>query len=236
MLSLIVTVVLLLWLPGVAAAFVRECLACAAQPHALQWVAVGLAAYLPLHLLAVRRWHGLLTFEHELTHALFGLLFLRRIRSFVATSRAGGQVVHEGGFGGKVGDVAISMAPYVFPTFSVALVLLRPLFTADARIFVDVAIGLTLGFHTLTTLGETWEAFRYRRFVGVDGRETVSDVARHGVLFSAVYIAFFALLYHGLLLAILAGGYGEAWEFLKAGALLGFEYAARLISWTWSVV
>jgi len=73
------------------------------------------------------------TFEHELTHAIVALLFLRRIRNFTVTPDEGGSVQHTGGFGGSFGDEMIGLAPYYLPTFAFFSAFLYPFLTMSRR-------------------------------------------------------------------------------------------------------
>ncbi|MDP8225560.1 MAG: hypothetical protein P9L99_19525 [Candidatus Lernaella stagnicola] len=221
-------IILLIWLPGYALSFWAEGAYLVANFGAYTWAIIGFAAYLPIHFVFVRRWYGLQTLEHELTHAIFAILFLRRVTRFVATARDGGVVYHQGSFGGEFGDLAIGLGPYVFPTFTVLVALLRPVFSVDYLPIVDGLIGFTLGFHTLTTISETIQGFATRQFIDVDGQPTESDIGRVGVVFAAIYIPFFTLFYHGIVLAQMRSGFAATWQFIRTGALLGWGHATAL--------
>ena len=49
------------------------------------------------------------TLEHELTHAVFALIFFKRIHTISASRRSGGHITIEGG------NIIIALGPYVLP-------------------------------------------------------------------------------------------------------------------------
>lgn len=73
---------------------------------------VGFVAFAVLWRMFRRRFELFCTFEHEITHVLFGLLFLKLPRSFKVTRHEGGQVTMLGT------NFVITLAPYFFPTVS----------------------------------------------------------------------------------------------------------------------
>ncbi len=178
--------------------------------HHSIWVsfAAGTGISLILDRLLHRRMVRFEVFEHELTHASAALLFLRRIRGFAA-GKSSGAVVHSDGFGGKVGNDFIGLAPYFLPTFTMAAVLLRPAFSANWFPWYDGFIGLTFGYHAWSTIRETggnWHSKRFKSALG--GDSTQSDIGSRGFLFSGVYIFAMNLFLHGLLSFIIVRGYG----------------------------
>ncbi len=95
-------------------------------PHVFYPVIIGFVFATILYYAVLRNYYAIQNFEHELTHAIVALAFFRRINRFVSTSR-GGYISHSGGFGGPVGNVLITLAPYYLPTFTLIMALLRPL-------------------------------------------------------------------------------------------------------------
>lgn len=125
------------WRPGVLVAFAGGAAGCAG----LAWV---------LRRYARDSWHYLATCEHELTHALVGLLFLKIPVAFRVSARAGGYVGFRHG-----ANLWITLAPYYLPTVSLLLLLCRPLFGHRAAPVFFVALGGSVAFHLLTTWEET---------------------------------------------------------------------------------
>jgi len=78
-------------------------------------LAGGAAVYLIFHFF-VRKPERLYVWGHELTHLLVAKLFLRQVHGFHITSRTGGKVVIDRT------NVAIDLAPYAVPLYSLAAV------------------------------------------------------------------------------------------------------------------
>jgi hypothetical protein len=137
------------------------------------WVALlsGSACWLVVYLLLPRpMW--IYVFGHELTHVLWTWLFGGRVKRFRATSKGGHVIVTKDNF-------LISLAPYFFPVYVAAIVLIFACgnFIWDwSRHFAlfHLLIGAAYAFH----LTFTWEMLRTHQ----------SDLARHGYLFSLVVI------------------------------------------------
>ena len=156
----------------------------------------------------LRRAPAIETFEHELTHALCAMLFLRRLESFVVRRGGGGAVRHRGNFGGTFGDDFIGLAPYFLPTFTVATVLVRPVLGSQWFPWYDVAIGTTFGFHLWTTARETQGNWTGRIFPdAISGQPTRSDIAERGFVYSFLFITVSSLAVMGFLAAVLVHGY-----------------------------
>lgn len=100
-------------------------------------------------LLILRKAPFLAVLEHELTHMVVALLHLRLPLSLNA-GKEGGEVTY-------TGDSAflIRLAPYVLPTFTLALLGLAPFIASPHQDTLRAAIGATWGYHLVTTLHET---------------------------------------------------------------------------------
>lgn len=178
------------------------------HPEPLQPFGIGLATYLAIWLVHGRRrppgfWF---VFRHEMAHAIFCVLMLRKVHSFQAGSRADaegriGLVRHEAG-GGPAG-VLISLAPYFFPTLTALLLVVRPLLQPAYRPMMDGLIGWSFGFHLVS----------FCRDAGTHQ----SDIREHGVVFSMVFITLVNLLVTVSTLLLLHGGSEAAARFLAAG-------------------
>lgn len=102
-------------------------------------------------------------FGHEMTHALWSLIFRGRVRSFYA-SKYGGQV--------KVtkSNFLVSLAPYFFPLYTIAVVILSFFIDKRYQLAVFFLIGFTLAHHILSTI----DSLKIRQ----------SDITKTGLLFS----------------------------------------------------
>lgn len=85
------------------------------------------------------------TFAHELTHALFALLFFNKIESFFVHSRDGGYITYRGNR-----NPFISLSPYFFPIFSYALFLVKFIAEKSIQNYLIIMIGITIAFHVRT--------------------------------------------------------------------------------------
>ena len=202
----IVGTVMLVLLPGVAAAFVTIIVAFSHVPSLLVPIGAGTVLGILLDQFVIRKFPVVETFEHEFTHAVVALLFFRRITGFTVR-RIGGTVAHRGRFGGVFGSDCIGLAPYILPTFTLFSVLARPYVPAGGFPWYDVWIGTTFGYHLWSMLEETRVAWTKQAFPSADGSErTQSDIGRRGYIYSGIFIATGVLLVHGLLVAVLLGG------------------------------
>lgn len=233
---LLVGAVLLSFLPGVAVAFWEACARLGRTESLLAPLAAGFAVGLVVERLLERRFRRAGVFEHELTHAVAALLLLRPIHEFTAR-RDGGYVRHGGGFGGEVANDIIGLAPYVLPTFTAFSILARPFLGPSWFPWFDAWVGLTLGFHTVSTLRETREAWTKTSFRRAGAGEHVqSDIGRRGFIYSAIFISTLTLAIHGVLFAILLRGYrgvpgwGErVWGVTKEMLAAAAAYGVRLV-------
>ena len=127
-------------------------------------------------------------FGHELTHALWVWLQGGQVSGF-RVGREGGYIIADRR------DFLVSLAPYFFPLYSIAVIAAYALidwYYPDAwyyRRWLFAAIGLTWGFHVSFTL---WM---------IPKRQT--DLLLHGTFFSLVviYLANLAVLAVGLVVA-----------------------------------
>jgi hypothetical protein len=137
------------------------------------WIATlaGVACWLVVYLLLPKpTWAYVL--GHELTHALWTWLFGGSVRRLKVTAKGGHVLVTRNNF-------LIALAPYFFPFYAVAVILV---FVAGDWIWgwgpfvapFHLLLGAAYAFH----LTLTWEILQTRQ----------SDIVAHGYLFSAVII------------------------------------------------
>jgi hypothetical protein len=235
---------LLLVLPGVVLALGLACADLFQATTIVVPFAIGTMCGLALEFYLLRRFYVIGVFEHELTHALVALLLLRRVHRFVVTNDRGGYVQHSGGFGGLLGDELIGLAPYILPTFTAIGILLRPIISVHDRFWIDLGIGVTFGYHLLSTLSETSQSWSNRSyFESASGEMLLSDIARRGRLYSLIFILTLTLGVHGLLCGILVHGYAgaRAWwsvafETSETVLMWLFDAAAKFVQWLQEVI
>ncbi len=184
------------------------------KPSLPYYFVAGGLVYLTAHLLFKK---PILTyvFGHELTHALFAVLFGGSVKSFQAGERGGRVTVTKSNF-------VITLAPYFFPLYtSLALIAYGLASAADARAFAGWTVffaGATFSFHILLTAA----------FLQHDQ----SDISEQGAFFSYPLIYLFNVVFAALLLHVLLARNAGFLAFLGGGimksATIGYGFFARL--------
>ena len=95
----------------------------------VRYIIIGFSGFIPLWFFYMKDKHFYSTFEHELTHLLVGLIFLKKPAHFTVTSHSGGET---GLYGG---NFIITLAPYFLPTLA----------------FI---IGFVVSYHVFSTIQE----------------------------------------------------------------------------------
>jgi hypothetical protein len=176
----------------------------------------GLVIFFPCWFIAKRlffsAWSYLETLEHEITHLLIGLLFLKIPVGFRVSAHEGGEV-RQIGFG-STGQTWVTLAPYFFPTISLFVLIIAFLTDISQKTFLAL-LGWTTAFHLVTNWGET--SFRQ------------PDLQKAGILKTLLILPVMNLISYGSILAFVAGGrkgFGVFW-------LEGFKGAFDLASKIW---
>jgi hypothetical protein len=225
---LLLALAMLVFLPGVARAAWERVVLLSGSALALP-LAGGVAVGVLAEQFVLRRWRRLEIFEHELTHALTALLFLRRIER-IEVRRDSGAMHSSGGFGGALADDVVGLAPYLLPTFTLILVLARRWVPGSWFPWYDAWVGFTLGFHLWTALREYRDNGPDRALRGLfPDRGSRSDIGRRGTLYSLIFIATLTLAVHALVFTLLLGGF-------RAVPALGHQVwagAAGVATWLW---
>jgi hypothetical protein len=104
----------------------------------------GFVAYLLIHFLLYK---PLLShvLAHELTHALAAVLMGGKVSSIEASDKGGSTVVNKS-------HVIISLAPYVFPFYTVVTILFYLVAAEPHKIYFLALIGFTYAFHIALTI------------------------------------------------------------------------------------
>lgn len=145
----------------------------------------GALLYLAVHLLFKK---PILAYVvgHELTHALFAVLFGGAVKAFQASERGGRVTITKS-------NVIITLAPYFFPLYTAAVLILYWLTTAagirDIQGWIVFFSGATFSFHVVLTL--------------VFLQEDQNDIREHGALFSYPLIFLFNVAFAAFLLSVL---------------------------------
>ncbi|MFC1725968.1 M50 family metallopeptidase [candidate division KSB1 bacterium] len=134
-------------------------------------------------------------FSHELTHYLFALLFFKRVTSFKAYSKYGGEINLYGG------NFLIALSPYFFPTFTVFFLILKPILINEVRQFIDIFIGFTYTFHLSLFIK--------------DFSVSQPDIKITGRAFSLIFVTLANVLLIAGISIIIGRDYSFFFEFLK---------------------
>lgn len=181
-------------------------------PNTLLWLGVGAALYIVLYLFYFARQEKFWSvFEHELTHALFAILFFRKVHAFEVKRGAGGSVKIDSN------NFVVGLSPYFFPLLAVPIVLVKPSFGFQHQAMLNGLLGYTLMFHLVHLVKE----FHPQQ----------PDIKKHGMLFSIVVLLFFNLFFIGLAIASLGGNWGDMRDFLY----LGYYESMLFVKKTWQI-
>jgi hypothetical protein len=162
---------------------------------------VGAGVFVPSLLVAKRlfpaTWSYLQTLEHELTHLLVGLLFLKIPVGIRVSAHEGGEVRQIGL--GTTGQTWVTLAPYFFPTVSLAVLIFAYFAGLNSNLLLGI-LGWTTVFHLVTNWSET--SFRQ------------PDLQKAGLLKTLLILPVMNLICYGSVLAFVAGGgkgFGSFW-------------------------
>lgn len=142
-------------------------------------------------------------FGHELTHALWSMLFGGKVKDFTVRANGGKVVLTKTNF-------LINLAPYFFPIYTFLIVIIYFIlksFGHDIQFFVYIifALGLTFSFHLALLI--------YAFSLGQ------SDIKKTGRLFSLTLIVLFNIITAVLILKLMVPQTIRITEFLKESLL-----------------
>lgn len=180
---------------------------------------IGLGLGLIISILIIRYFRWFTTFDHEFTHALMALLFLRKIKRFVVSSRNGGYVEYSGGFGGEFGNLIITAAPYFLPTFSIIAILFLPMVGPQTLFYYTIFIGFTLIYHIMSSVEEIIINWDKQQFTDVRGESSETDIGKMGYIAAILSITGFTLFCYGFIFCMIRYGYSGVWPFCRAVCL-----------------
>jgi len=156
-------------------------------------------------------WSYLETLEHEITHLLIGLLFLKIPVGFRVSAHEGGEV-RQIGFG-STGQTWVTLAPYFFPTISLFVLIFAYFIDLNQKTFLAV-LGWTTAFHLVTNWSET--SFRQ------------PDLQKAGILKTLLILPVMNLISYGSILAFVADGRRGFGNFWFEGVKGAFNLVAAL--------
>lgn len=141
-------------------------------------------------------------FGHELTHALFAVLFGGSVKSFHASERGGRVSLTKS-------NVVITLAPYFFPLYTFAALVLYGLASAaevrGAEGWLVFVAGATYAFHLALTYS----------FLQTDQ----NDIREHGAVFSYPLIYLFNIVFLAILIYLLLAERMDFFTFFGEGII-----------------
>jgi hypothetical protein len=178
--------------------------------------AAGAGVFIPCLYIANRifnsAWNYLETLEHELTHLIVGLFFLKIPVGFRVSAHEGGEVRHIGL--GTTGKTWIALAPYFLPTVSIAVMIAAYFLNIEARV-LSAVLGWTAAFHMVTTWRET--SFRQ------------PDLRNAGIVSSVAILPIMNLICYGAVVAYAVDGRKGFSGFLLGGIRESYEFMLYLV-------
>lgn len=175
----------------------------------------GAAVFIPFHFVAKRFFHStwcyLQTLEHEITHLLIGLIFLKIPVGFRVSAHEGGEVRQIGL--GTTGQTWVTLAPYFFPTISLFVVIVAYFADLNTKILLAV-LGWTTAFHLITNWTET--SFRQ------------PDLQKAGLLKTLLILPVMNLICYGAVLAFVVNGSKSFGIFWTEGFAETLKTAAKI--------
>lgn len=176
---------------------------------------IGFITFFPIQFLASRLfyslWCYLQTLEHELTHLIIGLIFFKIPTGIRVTAHEGGEVRQTGR--GMTGQTWISLAPYFFPTVSLAIII----FSYFLEIKTDILLSL-LGWSTAFHLISNWTQTSFRQ----------TDLQDAGIVKTILILPIMNLICYGSILAFVEKGSSGFFEFWVESLWGAFEFAVRV--------
>jgi hypothetical protein len=154
----------------------------------VQWFVYGLLGYGVIYVIFRRRLTFFQYFEHELGHTVVAMLFLRNIREFIVKVDEGGAVGYD-----QESNFVIRLAPYYLPLFTLPFLLVRHFLPSLSPALLDLAMGLTMGFH----------------YVGLskEFRASQPDIKRTGLFFSIAFAGILNILFLALTFCVVIENY-----------------------------
>lgn len=153
------------------------------------------------------------TFEHELTHNIWAMIFFIKPMGFHVNTDGSGLFEYRGG-GSKFSEIFISLSPYFFPTACYLWLPFHVMCKEEYYWFYFMMMGVFFGYQVMSTIHETGS---YQ-----------TDIKLNGVLYS--YFTFIPLyiIFHGIIIAHLNNGFEGIADFLYYDNVANIQYLIRL--------
>ena len=175
------------------------------QLRALLSFVIGILAFTILWIFYLSgRGHFWSTLEHELTHALFAILFFKKVHSITASRRKGGMISIE------EGNTVIALSPYIFPLAPSLILIFLFILPTSFELYLFFLLGFAYQFHLINL----FEEFHLGQ----------PDLQKTGIFFSIITILFFNIVYVGLMISALEGKFSSFYQFIWDGTAMSLNY------------
>ena len=188
------------------------------RPAIPYYFMAGAFTYLTAHVLFRK---PILTYVlgHELTHALFAILFGGSVKSFHASEKGGRVTLTKSNF-------LITLAPYFFPLYTAASLLLYSVAMAaglkDAAGWLVFLTGATFAFHLLLT--------------AIFLHTGQNDIQEYGMIFSYPLIYLFNVALTALLVRLLLAENMNYPLFLRGGIMKSINLTGLLLGKIYTMI
>lgn len=178
-------------------------------PRQFYGFSIGFIIFMAIWRMFGRHLQVVCTFEHEITHLLFGLLFFKFPKGFKVTMHDGGHVKLTGS------NFLIYLAPYFFPT--VCYLILPFAFVTPTKylpIYYGI-LGASLAFHLVST----WSELHLKQ----------TDIQKSGIIFSIAFLPVANLIFYGVFIVLIFGKTDDFVNFWSIGIKESFNLILMLI-------
>jgi len=169
------------------------------QQVSLRFFAYGFIPYALIWFVSLRRSYFFSTFEHEFTHLIVGLIFLKKPAGFHATEKEGGSTILYGS------NFIITLAPYFLPTLVLLIFPVYLILDPQFHKYYFILLGILTAYHFLST----WQEFSYRQ----------PDIIKSGKIFSTVFLIFANIFCYGIVITFVLGGFELSGDYIVNGLL-----------------
>lgn len=138
------------------------------------------------------------TFEHELTHNLWAMLFFKKPVGFQVNKDGTGLFQWTGS--SKLSSIFILLAPYFFPTACFLWLPFHVMCKEEYYWFYFMMMGIFFGYHLMSTYQE----------IGAHQ----SDITTNGIFYSYTVILALFIVFHGIILTHMLNGFIGVKDFL----------------------
>ena len=175
---------------------------------------LGTIAFFILYSLLSNKLQYFSTFEHELTHNIWALLFFKKPRGFHVNTDGSG-LFEWSGSSGLLSKVFILLSPYFFPTITMFLILLSLIIKDGFISIFFLVIGISFGYHIVSTIKE------------IHLEQT--DITENGYFTSFNTIVLMSLIMNGVVIAFINNGYNGIAEFFISAYMYGYNLVISIL-------